>query len=119
MPRRTGRPIDELAKFCRLAADHAWYGGRTMYEFRLCGNVIRIEGYTYEPGWELFSATASLKVGKDFLFRIDSRNVESYHNETVSYGKFDTLGKAIEYLKERFPNGELLPVSAALRRELG
>lgn len=119
MPRRTGRPIDELAKFCRLAEDHAWYGGLTMYQFLLCGNVVRIDGYTYEPGWELFSATASLRLGDEALFRIDSRNVGPYHNKTVSYGKFDTLKEAIEYLKGKYPNGELFPVSAALRRELG
>lgn len=115
---------DEIAKeFCFLGkfnipllmntlADNAWYG-REPTSIRLIAgdNVITLEGYTYEPSYECFSATSSISLNGEILYGQDSRNVEAYRYEVYMMGKYETLNEAVAHIKEKVNVQELVLAS--------
>lgn len=59
-------------------------------------NIIQLEAYFYEPGYEYFIPTCSIKLNKNLLFMQTSRNVEAYRNEVVNHGKYENIDDAIQ-----------------------
>lgn len=105
---------DEIAKeFCYLGkfnipsimntlSDNAWYGREPTTVRLVAGeNVITMDGYTYEPSYECFSATSSISLNGEILYGQDSRNVEAYRYEVYMTGKYKTLNEAVAHIKER------------------
>lgn len=86
----------------------AWYGGGNSERYITDGNnLLFIEGYTYEPGYESFSATHKIVLDGEVLFGTDSRNVGAYHNEEYTFGKLKSDDEAIEYVKNIFGEKEI------------
>ena len=68
-------------------ANNAWYGKEPTKMCLWAGDdVITLEGYTYEPGYEYFSSTPSISFNGECLYGIDSRNVDAYKNEVYHIG---------------------------------
>jgi len=88
--------------------ENAYYGrDKTSAYIFNNNNIIEIKGYIYEPSYESFSATHSIKFNDEILFARDSKNVEPYHNEEYVYGKFKTTEQAIKYIKESLGETEI------------
>lgn len=86
----------------------AWYGGGNSERYITDGiNLVIINGYTYEPGYESFSATHKIILNGETLFGKDSRNVEAYHNEEYTFGKLKSDEEAINYIKNVFGEKEI------------
>lgn len=91
---------------------NAWYGREPTTVRLISGNnVVTLEGYTYEPSYECFSATSSISLNGEVLYGQDSRNVEAYHNEVYQTGKYENLVGAISYIREKINVPELVYTS--------
>ncbi len=83
---------------------NAWNSdGETTVYLVTKNDVVTLHGYTYEPSYEYFSTTHSIKMNNELLFSEDSRNVGAYHNEAYTKGEFKTSEEAINYLEEFMP----------------
>lgn len=81
---------------------NAWYGKEPTTVYIMAGeNEIKIQGYTYEPGYEYFSATSSISFNGQELYGKDSRCVEAYRYETYDTGIYKDLVEAVSYIKEQ------------------
>lgn len=79
---------------------NAWQGREpTSVQMTNGGNIIMLEGYIYEPGYEQFSASSSISLNGQILFGKDSRNVAPYSNETYATGTYENLEDAIQHIK--------------------
>lgn len=86
----------------------AWYGRGNSKRYITDGNnLLFIKGYTYEPGYESFSATHKIVLNGETLFGIDSQNVGAYHNEEYTFGKLKSDDEAIKYVKNIFGEKEI------------
>lgn len=93
-------------------ANNAWYGKEPTKMCLWAGDdVITLEGYTYEPGYEYFSSTSSISFNGECLYGIDSRNVDAYKNEVYDIGRYKTLDEAISYIKEQIKDKEPISLS--------
>lgn len=92
----------------RNVEESAWHGGGSSIRYITDGiNVVRINGYTYEPNYESFSATHKIALNDEILFGKNSQNVGAYHNEEYTFGKLDSDDEAIEYIKNVFGENEI------------
>lgn len=90
-------------------SNNAWYGKEpTTVRFKSGDNVIEIEGYTYEPSYEYFSATSSISLNGQILFGQDSRNVEAYRNEVYMTGIYNSLHDAVSHIREKIESQNLI-----------
>lgn len=95
----------------RELSNNAWSGLKPTQICIAAGeNLIEIKGYIYEPGYEMFSATASLSINGQILYGKDSRNVEAYRNEVYQTGVYDKLEDAVSYIKEQTKGKEFVLV---------
>ncbi len=86
----------------------AWYGSGNTERYITDGNnLLFIEGYTYEPGYEFFSATHKIVLNGEVLFGTNSRNVSAYNNEEYNFGKLKSDEEAIDYIKNIFGKKEI------------
>ena len=87
---------------------NAWNSdGETTAYLVTKNDVVTLHGYTYEPSYEYFSTTHSIKMNNELLFSEDSRNVGAYHNEAYTKGEFKTSEEAINYLEEYLRDKEV------------
>ena len=97
--------------FKEMLNDLEFYAGRnggSSKKFIISGkDVVKLEGYIYEPGYESFSVTHSIALNGEMLFGKDSKNVGPYHNEEYTFGKFNSDKETIEYLKQYFGDKEI------------
>lgn len=84
------------------------YGGTSKRYIMNGKDVVKLEGYIYEPGYNSFSATHSIVLNEEMLFGKDAKNVGAYHNEVYTFGKFNSDKEAIEYLKQYFEDREII-----------
>lgn len=93
----------DVKKIIRELEENAFFGkgNKTMYIFDN-NNIVEIRGYIYEPSYESFSATHSIKMNEDILFAQDAKSVAPYQNEKYVYGKFKNTEQAIKYIEECF-----------------
>lgn len=90
-------------------ADNAWYGRKPTKISLMAGhNIIEIDGYVYEPGYEFFSTAASISLNGKMLYGIDSQNVGPYRNETYHIGLYKTPEEAISCIKAAVQNQEFI-----------
>ena len=93
-------------------ANNAWYGREPLQMCFVAGdNIIRLDGYTYEPGYEDFSSTSSISFNNEILYGVDSRNVDAYKNEVYDIGRYKTLDDAVSYIREQIKGKELVLLS--------
>ena len=93
-------------------ANNTWYGKEpTKMSFCAGDDVIELEGYTYEPGYEDFSSTASISFNGETLYGLDSRNVAAYKNEVYHTGKYKTLEEALYHIREQIKGKEIVQAS--------
>lgn len=99
----------EIKKLIKDLEDNAFYGKdeNTIYLYNN-SNILELRGYIYEPCYESFSATHSIKLNEEILFARDSKNVEPYHNEEYVYGRFNTTEQAIKFIEEYFGEQEII-----------
>lgn len=98
----------DFKKLVRDLEDSAFYGGGKSKRYIMSGkDIVKLEGYIYEPGYESFSATHSITLNGEMLFGKDSKNVGPYHNEEYTFGKFNSDKETIEYLKQYFGDKEI------------
>lgn len=98
----------DFKELFRNVEESAWYGGENSERYITDGNnLLFIEGYTYEPSYESFSATHRIVLNGETLFGINSQNVEAYHNEEYTFGKLKSDDEAIEYIKNIFGEKEI------------
>ncbi len=84
------------------------YGGTSKRYIMSSKDVVKLEGYIYEPGYNSFSATHSIALNEEMLFGKDAKNVGPYHNEVYTFGKFNSDKETIEYLKQYFGDREII-----------
>ena len=70
-------------------------------------NIVEVKGYIYEPSYESFSATHSIKINEEILFAQNAKSVAPYQNEIYVYGKFKTTEQAIKYIEDCFGEQEV------------
>lgn len=101
--------VHNISAIMREVSDNAWYGRKPTKVSLMAGdNIIDIDGYTYEPGYEYFSATSSISLNGKVLYGVDSRNVGAYCNETYHIGLYKTPEEAISWIKDAIQNQEFI-----------
>lgn len=65
---------------------------------------IDIRGLVIEPGWEYFVPSVAIYEDGHLLYTRDAQNVDSYHNESYTSGRFESEEAAVDYLKEKYQN---------------
>lgn len=98
-----------ISKIMNSLADNAWFGREPTTVRLITGdNVIEMNGYTYEPSYECFSATSSISLNGEILYGQNSRNVEAYRYEVYMTGKYESLNAALSHIKEKVSVKELV-----------
>lgn len=93
----------ELKHLLRELRNNAYYGGgATVWERTVGDNTVKVEGFIYEPVYEMFSASNAIYLNDELLFKLDARNVASYRNEEYVSGRFETENEAIKYIQSVF-----------------
>lgn len=99
----------DIPALMNTVANNAWFG---ISPTKICisagDDVIKLEGYTYEPFYEDFSSTSSILFNDEVLYGLDSRNVAAYRNEVYNKGKFNTLDEAVAHIKAQIKGKELV-----------
>ena len=102
----------DIPALMNTLANNAWYGREPTQMCLVAGeDIIRLDGYTYEPGYEDFSSTASISFNDEVLYGVDSRNIDAFKNEVYDIGRYKTLEEAISYIKEKIKGKELVLLS--------
>ena len=96
-----------IGKILSQLESNAWYGGDTTAWLLTDKDFIELSGYTYEPTYECFSTAHSIRFNDELLFYKGSHNVEAYHNEEYTTGKFKTSEEAVNYLEEYLRDKEV------------
>ena len=97
----------DIPALMNTLASNAWFGiSPTQFCISAGDDVIKLEGYNYEPFYEDFSSTASISFNDEVLYGLDSRNVAAYRNEVYNKGKFNTLDEAIAHIKAQIKGKE-------------
>ncbi len=94
--------IENIPSLMRGLEDNAWNGNKPTSICLSDGkNIISLQGYTYEPSYEFFSATSSISLNGKILYGEDSRCVAAYRYERYQTGVYDNLEAAISHIKEK------------------
>lgn len=100
--------IDFKKLFSNLEESAFNYGGTSKRYIMSGKDVVKLEGYIYEPGYNSFSATHSISLNGEMLFGKDAKSVGAYHNEVYTFGKFNSDKETIEYLEQYFGDKEII-----------
>lgn len=66
------------------------------------GVQIDIQGLIIEPMWEDFTPSVAVYENGDLLYLRDAVNVDNYHQETYTRGRFASLDAVENYLKDTY-----------------
>lgn len=97
---------DIIKKYIKNVEENAWYGGRTTVNILTEFSKVKILGYIIEPGYESFETASKIMLDDEILFAEDSRSIANYRNEKYSYGKFQTMEEALDYIVDKLRNKE-------------
>ena len=102
----------DVSALMNSLANNAWMGIKpTQMSFQAGEDIIKLEGYLYEPYYEDFSSTAFISLNDKVLFGLDSRNVAAYKNEVYQKGSYSTLEEAVSHIKEQIKGKEVVLLS--------
>ena len=104
MEGRKKMEIKDLKRYINEAESKAWHGSPYIIKIITNDEVIEIEGYIIESGYESFTSASKISLNDECLFGTDARNVSSYHNEVYSFGKFKYMDEALNYVIEILKN---------------
>lgn len=109
--------VDRIPQLMDMLANNAWYGlSPQSIQLTAGENVIVLDGYVYEPGYEDFSSTSSITLNGYILYGYDSRNADAYRNEVYQTGIHAKLDDAISDLKAHISD-QVLQIDASISTE--
>lgn len=101
--------IKDILDLMSTADSRAYYGFHDESINILADDIkIEFDGTIIEPIWELFEGACIVKVNDEIVYGEDSRNVEPYHNEKYTYGKYGSREETAQALMKILENKDCI-----------